>query len=79
MLAKVAVIPRAVCQIFDTLEEQNADYNMKVTFLELYNEEITNLLALEDYSRPLEDKKNKPISLMEDGKGCVIVRIKIGS
>ncbi|XP_057970666.1 kinesin-like protein KIN-5B [Malania oleifera] len=72
--AEAGVIPRAVRQIFDTLEAQNADYRMKVTFLELYNEEITDLLAPEDYSRPMEDRQRRPISLMEDGKGCVIVR-----
>jgi kinesin family protein 11 len=39
------VIPRAVQQIFDTLESQSAEYSVKTTFLELYNEEITDLLA----------------------------------
>ncbi|XP_047309222.1 kinesin-like protein KIN-5B [Impatiens glandulifera] len=74
LAAEAGVIPRAVRQIFDVLEAQNADYNMKVTFLELYNEEITDLLALDDSSKPLEDRQRKPISLMEDGKGSVIVR-----
>ncbi|PWA41130.1 ATP binding microtubule motor family protein [Artemisia annua] len=72
--AEAGVIPRAVRQIFDTLEAQNADYSMKVTFLELYNEEIVDLLTTEDYSRSMEEKQKKPISLMEDGKGCVFVR-----
>ncbi|MBA0596870.1 hypothetical protein Gorai_013676 [Gossypium raimondii] len=72
--AEAGVIPRAVRQIFDTLEAQNADYSMKVTFLELYNEDITDLLAPEESSRYAEDRQRKPISLMEDGKGCVIVR-----
>lgn len=72
--AEAGVIPRAVRQIFDTLEAQNADYSIKVTFSELYNEEITDLLAPEDNSRSSEDKQKKPISLMEDGKGCVVVR-----
>ncbi|KAJ0978474.1 hypothetical protein J5N97_013948 [Dioscorea zingiberensis] len=67
------VIPRAVQQIFDILESQNADYNMKVTFLELYNEEITDLLAMEE-SKLSDDKSKKPIALMEDGKGGVLVR-----
>lgn len=74
MPAEAGVIPRAVRQIFDTLEAQNADYSIKVTFLELYNEEITDLLAQEDPSRNVEDRQKKPISLMEDGKGCVFVR-----
>ncbi|XP_024968259.1 kinesin-like protein KIN-5D [Cynara cardunculus var. scolymus] len=68
------VIPRAVRQIFDILEAQSAEYNMKVTFLELYNEEITDLLALEESSKFPEDKSKKPIALMEDGKGGVLVR-----
>ncbi|KAK2976567.1 hypothetical protein RJ640_024188, partial [Escallonia rubra] len=72
--AEAGVIPRAVRQIFDILEAQNADYSMKVTFLELYNEEITDLLAPEDCSRSLEERQKKPVSLMEDGKGCVILR-----
>ncbi|KAL2250547.1 kinesin-like protein KIN-5B [Sesamum indicum] len=72
--AEAGIIPRAVRQIFDTLEAQNADYSMKVTFSELYNEEITDLLAQDDQLKSTEDKQKKPISLMEDGKGSVIVR-----
>ncbi|KAL1209971.1 Kinesin-like protein KIN-5B [Cardamine amara subsp. amara] len=72
--AEAGVIPRAVRHIFDTLEAQNADYSMKVTFLELYNEEVTDLLAQDDSSRSSEDKQKKPVSLMEDGKGCVVLR-----
>ncbi|KAH6765604.1 P-loop containing nucleoside triphosphate hydrolases superfamily protein [Perilla frutescens var. hirtella] len=68
------VIPRAVRQIFDILEAQHAEYSMKVTFLELYNEEITDLLAPEETSKFPEDKSKKPIALMEDGKGGVFVR-----
>ncbi|MQL80584.1 hypothetical protein Taro_013038 [Colocasia esculenta] len=67
------VIPRSVRQIFDILEAQSAEYNMKITFLELYNEEITDLLA-PDESKFTEDKGKKPIALMEDGKGGVFVR-----
>ncbi|CAI9759181.1 unnamed protein product [Fraxinus pennsylvanica] len=68
------VIPRAVRQIFDILEAQNAEYSMKVTFLELYNEEITDLLAPEECPKFIDDKSKKPIALMEDGKGGVFVR-----
>ncbi|KAK1285363.1 hypothetical protein QJS10_CPB20g00746 [Acorus calamus] len=68
------VIPRAVRQIFEILEAQLAEYSMKVTFLELYNEEITDLLAPEECSKFVDDKAKKPIALMEDGKGGVLVR-----
>lgn len=47
---------------------------MKVTFLELYNEELTDLLSSEDSPRYVDDRQKKPISLLEDGKGCVVVR-----
>ncbi|GMI71067.1 hypothetical protein like AT2G36200 [Hibiscus trionum] len=73
--AEAGVIPRAVQQIFDTLEGQNAEYSVKVTFLELYNEEITDLLAPEEISKVcLEEKQKKQLPLMEDGKGGVLVR-----
>ncbi|XP_074285951.1 kinesin-like protein KIN-5C [Silene latifolia] len=73
--AEAGVIPRAIKQIFDTLESQNAEYSVKVTFLELYNEEITDLLAPEELSRvALEDRQKKQLPLMEDGKGGVLVR-----
>lgn len=68
------VIPRAVKQIFDILEAQSAEYSMKVTFLELYNEEITDLLAPEETTKFVDEKSKKPIALMEDGKGGVLVR-----
>ncbi|XBH91305.1 hypothetical protein VPH35_082730 [Triticum aestivum] len=67
------VIPRAVKRIFDILEEQSAEYSMKVSFLELYNEELTDLLAPEE-SKFSDDKSKKPMALMEDGKGGVFVR-----
>ncbi|XP_010271626.1 PREDICTED: kinesin-like protein KIN-5C [Nelumbo nucifera] len=72
---EAGVIPRSVQQIFDTLESQNAEYSVKVTFLELYNEEITDLLAPEEISKvAIEEKQKKQLPLMEDGKGGVLVR-----
>ncbi|KAK4432409.1 Kinesin-like protein KIN-5A [Sesamum alatum] len=68
------VIPRAVQKIFDVLESERADYSMKVTFLELYNEEITDLLAVDKGSNSLHDEHKRPLLLMEDGKGGVFVR-----
>ncbi|WZY89935.1 hypothetical protein YC2023_046670 [Brassica napus] len=68
------VIPRAVKQIFDILEAQSAaEYSLKVSFLELYNEELTDLLAPEE-TKFADDKSKKPLALMEDGKGGVFVR-----
>ncbi|KAM7464118.1 hypothetical protein LguiA_032239 [Lonicera macranthoides] len=71
---EAGVIPRAVQQIFDILEAQNTEYNMKVTFIEIYNEDITDLLALDESSKNIDERIKKPITLMEDGKGAVFVR-----
>ncbi|KAL0336869.1 UNVERIFIED_CONTAM: Kinesin-like protein KIN-5A [Sesamum calycinum] len=68
------VIPRAVQQIFNVLESERADYSMKVTFLELYNEEITDLLAVDKGLNSLYDEPKRSLLLMEDGKGAVFVR-----
>ncbi|CAI0471662.1 unnamed protein product [Linum tenue] len=70
------IIPRAVQQIFEVLEARSEDYSMKVTFLELYNEEIMDLLADSDESvtASADEKLKKPIALLEDGKGGVFIR-----
>lgn len=65
------VIPRAVDHIFQALEAADAEYSIKCTFLELYNEEITDLLSKEDITNPNERKR---LQLMEDHKGQVLVR-----
>lgn len=78
------VIPRAVDHVFNKLEAQGAEYSVKATFLELYNEEITDLLAVGDdvaiqscsssMSNPSSVGGKQRLALMEDGKGGVIVR-----
>ncbi|TMW94755.1 hypothetical protein EJD97_009824 [Solanum chilense] len=68
------VIPRAVQEIFDILESQKAEYTMKVAYIEIYNEEITDLLSLDEESKPIDEKQRKPLALMEDGKGAVFIR-----
>ena len=44
------IIPRALAQILDSLKEQseNVEYSVKISFLELYNEEIFDLLSSPD-------------------------------
>jgi len=39
------VIPRSINHIFDVLESSGTDYTVSVSFLELYNEELIDLLA----------------------------------
>ncbi|XP_074354143.1 kinesin-like protein KIN-5D [Apium graveolens] len=68
------VIPRAVQQVFDILEAQKADYNIKVSFIELYNEEVTDLLAPDEGLKCSDGRIKKPVALMEHGKGAVFVK-----
>jgi kinesin family protein 11 len=61
------VIPRAVGQIFNHLESIGGatEYTVKCCFLELYNEEITDLLAMGTSSDP-------KIRILEDRSGVVM-------
>ena len=55
---------RAVHQIFKTLEQSSTEYTVRVSFLELYNEELNDLLG--STSEPLkifEDPAKKGISV----------------
>nr|AMS24214.1 kinesin 5a protein [Marsilea vestita] len=71
--AGAGIIPRALQQIYNALESQRMDYSMKATYLEIYNEEITDLLAPDE--NLFSPSPRKPsLVLMEDGKGGVMVR-----
>eukprot|EP00958_Prasinococcus_capsulatus_P006751 scaffold628_cov401-Prasinococcus_capsulatus_cf.AAC.1 len=69
------VIPRAVNQIFKKLNGSGSEYSVKVTFVELYNEELTDLLSMYEDGNSVPGKDDrKKLALMEDGKGGVSVR-----
>ncbi|KDO35495.1 hypothetical protein SPRG_00342 [Saprolegnia parasitica CBS 223.65] len=54
------IIPRSVNYIFEKLQATKCEYSVRVSFLQLYNEELKDLLG--------ENKKDKPLRLMEDAK-----------
>ena len=39
------IIPRALANIFDALTKQEVEFSVRVSFLELYNEELFDLLG----------------------------------
>ncbi|KAF7294898.1 Kinesin motor domain-containing protein [Mycena indigotica] len=43
--AHAGMIPRVLFRLFHTLESSVADYSVKISFIELYNEELRDLLA----------------------------------
>ncbi|KAL4331735.1 hypothetical protein AHAS_Ahas13G0529800 [Arachis hypogaea] len=55
--------------MFNILEAQNGEHNMKVTLLELYNEKITDRVLPEETVKSEDDKSKSPIALIEDWKG----------
>jgi kinesin family protein 11 len=59
------IIPRTLYRLFHALEADGSEYSVKVSFIELYNEELRDLLGLED------DRK---VKMYEDNskKGAVI-------
>lgn len=44
----LGIIPRCVNHLFDELRIQKVEFTMRVSFLELYNEELFDLLSAHD-------------------------------
>ena len=66
------IIPRACTAIFDRLEQSGHEYSVRVSFLELYNEELTDLLVNSNMPSADDDKKDKgdrTLRLFEDATG----------
>lgn len=45
--AGAGIIPRALSKLFQHLESQIDDYSVKISYVELYNEELRDLLSTE--------------------------------
>jgi kinesin family protein 11 len=54
------MIPRALFRLFKQLEESGADYSVKISYIELYNEELRDLLA-SDLAAPVGS--SQPMSM----------------
>lgn len=61
------VIPRAISQLFDTLKDHDSEFTVRVSFLELYNEDTYDLLS------PIDDTTKLKIFDDAQKKGSVIV------
>lgn len=65
--SSAGVIPRAINRIFEVLKSSDSDHNVRVSFLELYNEELTDLWGSN------EEARSTRLKLMEDKSGGVNV------
>jgi len=61
------IVPRAVKAILEQLEAGEAEFTIRVSFLELYNEELQDLLSTNPVSKSSADEKSK-LKLCEDSK-----------
>lgn len=59
-VAGAGMIPRVLFRLFNQLEESGADYSVKISYIELYNEELRDLLA-PDLSAPVGS--SQPMSM----------------
>ncbi|CAJ0902475.1 20535_t:CDS:2, partial [Entrophospora sp. SA101] len=57
------VIPRSLCSLFQTLESESADYSVKVSYIELYNEKLKDLLSNNSQQslKVIDDGNNKGV------------------
>lgn len=64
--ATAGIIPRALARIFHALDQAGDEYSVKCSFIELYNEELRDLLAIQ------EDQK---VKIFDDStkKGGIII------
>ena len=62
------IVPRSIRAIFETLTNGGAEFTVRVSFLELYNEELQDLLTVGGAN------ENKKLKLMEVEKKGVIVQ-----
>lgn len=57
---ELGIIPRAVKQIFDTIEEDvGREYLLRVSYLEIYNEAIKDLLQPENTNLKIREDPNR--------------------
>ncbi|XP_017060047.1 kinesin-like protein Klp61F [Drosophila ficusphila] len=63
----IGIIPRALSHLFDELRMMEVEYTMRISYLELYNEELCDLLSTDD---------NTKIRIFDDStkKGSVIIQ-----
>lgn len=66
--AKAGIIPRTINQLFTELQKMDPENHVMVSMLELYNEELRDLLCFSDDA--------KPLNMFEYGTGFVVQGIK---
>lgn len=77
LLTKAGIIPRTLFELFERLDSDDiAEYSFKVSYVELYNEELKDLLSSDDDSKKLRifDDANRKGSVLINGLEEVLVK-----
>ncbi|KAI7859458.1 P-loop containing nucleoside triphosphate hydrolase protein, partial [Circinella umbellata] len=61
---RAGIIPRAIYKLFETLDSEHAEYSVKVSLIELYNEELRDLLNNDD---------SRTLRIFEDQSGSGVI------
>lgn len=73
----VGMIPRALSHLFDRLRDQKVEFSMRVSYLELYNEELCDLFSTDDSIKiRIYDDVAKKGSVIVQGLEEIPVRCK---
>uniref|UniRef100_A0A1Q3EX54 Putative kinesin-like protein n=1 Tax=Culex tarsalis TaxID=7177 RepID=A0A1Q3EX54_CULTA len=74
---KTGIIPRALNHLFDELRMTELEFSMRISYLELYNEELCDLLSTDDHVKiRIYDDVNKKGSVIVQGLEEVLVHSK---
>lgn len=68
--AQAGMVPRALFKLFHHLESSVNDYSVKISYVELYNEELRDLLA-SDLSAPTGTTQPMGMGAPKDGPGTL--------
>lgn len=75
--SNVGIIPRALNHLFDELRMMQVEFAMRVSYLELYNEELCDLLSTDDTAKiRIYDDVSKKGSVIVQGLEEIPVRCK---
>ena len=67
------ILPRALEYLFYSLDQNEIDYEVKISFLEIYNEKIRDLLVKEN-KKNLQIRENTKNGVWVDGLEKIVVR-----
>ena len=66
--AGAGMVPRALFKLFQQLEANDSDYSDKISYVELYNEELRDLLA-SDWTEPVGNQQPMSAGMNTQGSG----------